>query len=185
MDNTGSAPETDIYCGKKERRKSSSFKVFVGDYKNLSQHKSFSKVTKKWGDRVVHFSDEVMKVNRRNKMQKRILLITENALYNMLPDSLKIQRRIDLTKINGVSLSQLSDNFFTVHVLGEYDYLLVSGKKTEIVTTLCDIFTRMRGMTLPIQVSNSFDFRVNEVKVREIMFTKVTGGVNTQIFTKK
>ena len=49
------------------------------------------------GDMSVAFSDVIIKINKRNKMQERILLITEAAVYNIDPGSYKVKRRIDLS----------------------------------------------------------------------------------------
>jgi hypothetical protein len=39
---------------------------------------------------VVHFADIVAKVNKRNKMQDRVLIITDQAIYNIDPSSFKV-----------------------------------------------------------------------------------------------
>jgi len=62
-------------------------------------------------------------------MQDRIILITETAIYNIDPGSYKCKRRIPLKELGSVSISKLPDNFFTLHVPSEYDYLMVSSKK--------------------------------------------------------
>jgi hypothetical protein len=87
-------------------------------------------------------------INKRDKEQERILMITDHGLYvafttictlpveietcachlvppnryNILPDNLsKCQRRIDLALVTGVTMSATSDEF-VVHVPDEYDY---------------------------------------------------------------
>lgn len=110
------------------------------------------KVLKGWklslyfpGEYKVLFSDMVVKVNHRYKPQDRFLVISgkscfkwplhlslcfphhpEGSLYNLDPLTLKCKRRISITDVTHVSLSQLADNFFVVHVPMEYDYLYVS-----------------------------------------------------------
>ena len=132
----------------------------------------------------VIFSDYVIKVNRRNKMQKRVLMLTDGGLYNLDPSNFKAKRRIDVTKLTHVSLSELSDNFFALHVDKEYDYLMVSGKKIEIVMHLMAIYEEKKKQALRVVFDNCFDYRIDEENVREIHFTKVEGGVSTQIYTK-
>eukprot|EP00163_Fabomonas_tropica_P023679 TRINITY_DN4107_c0_g1_i15.p1 TRINITY_DN4107_c0_g1~~TRINITY_DN4107_c0_g1_i15.p1 ORF type:complete len:145 (+),score=36.42 TRINITY_DN4107_c0_g1_i15:180-614(+) len=138
----------------------------------------------KHGDKKVVFSDYVIKVNRRNKMQKRVLLISDQALYNLDPSNFKCKRRIPLTILGSVSMSKLSDNFFSLHMPSEYDYLMVSGKKCEIVTHIMNVYKETAGKALKVTFSNSFDYRIDSDNVREIHFTKVEGGVSTQIYTK-
>ena len=57
-------------------------------------------------------------------------------MYNIEPGSSKIRRRIAIGNISHISVSLLSDNFFVIHVPQEYDYVYVSGRKTEIVARL-------------------------------------------------
>eukprot|EP00163_Fabomonas_tropica_P023680 TRINITY_DN4107_c0_g1_i3.p1 TRINITY_DN4107_c0_g1~~TRINITY_DN4107_c0_g1_i3.p1 ORF type:complete len:114 (+),score=13.17 TRINITY_DN4107_c0_g1_i3:385-726(+) len=83
-----------------------------------------------------------------------------------------------------VSMSKLSDNFFSLHMPSEYDYLMVSGKKCEIVTHIMNVYKETAGKALKVTFSNSFDYRIDSDNVREIHFTKVEGGVSTQIYTK-
>jgi len=117
--------------GQKERRRSSGLKMFLGDYLNLATNPAIMKVMAKHGklgaltcfpsphrlagDSTIAFSDVVIKINKRNKMQERILLVTgkrmhqvvifisqknlttvESAVYNIDPGSYKVKRRIEL-----------------------------------------------------------------------------------------
>jgi hypothetical protein len=148
------------------------------------------------GDTNIVFSDIIIKINKRNKMQERILLITgtanrfrlillDLALYNVEPSSYKVKRRILLKELGAISLSKLPDNFFCLHVPSEYDYLLVSNKKTEIVSKICEVYEKDLHAKLPVNFSNSFDYKIDTDVFREILFTNVEGGISTQIFTKK
>jgi len=50
---------------------------------------------------VVHFADEVIKINRKQKRQERVLVLTDRALYNFPTDSLKTaKRRITIKQIH-------------------------------------------------------------------------------------
>lgn len=118
-------------------------------------------------------------------MQERILLITDLAIYNVEPSSHKVKRRITLKELGSISLSKLPDNFFCLHVPSEYDYLLVSNKKTEIVTKIVEAYEKHAGTKLAVSFSNSFDYKIDNDVYREILFTNVEGGISTQIFTKK
>lgn len=175
----------DKFLGQKERRRSSALKMFLGDYLNLASNAPASKLMQKNGDKKVVFSDVVIKVNKRNKMQERILLVTESGIYNIDPSNYKQKRRIALKDLGSVSLSKLPDNFFALHVPSEYDYLVVSSKKTEIVTKLQEAFKELTDKTLAVNFGNSFDYRIDADTVREIHFSRVEGGVSTQIYTKQ
>jgi len=168
----------------KERRKSSVSKSFLGDYCQVSINPSITKMMRKNGDNRVEFSDVVIKINKRNKMQERILLISENALYNIEPTSMKVKRRIPFNELGSISLSKLADNFFCLHVPREYDYLLVCNKKTEIVLKVAELYESATGKSLQINLSNCFEYKIDSDVHREIVFASVEGGISTQIFTK-
>jgi hypothetical protein len=84
---------------------------------------------------VVMFSDFATKINRKDVKQKRCVLITQRALYNLLPDSYAMQRRIALKDIVAVTVSQRS-NEFSVNVPDEYDYRYISPQRDVIVNLL-------------------------------------------------
>jgi len=175
----------DVIQGAKERRKSSVDKTFWGDHLNTSSISAILRTLTKHGDTQVVFADVVLKINKRNKMQQRVLLATENAIYNIEPNSYKLKRRIPYELLGSISMSNLPDNFFLFHVPTEYDYLMVSGKKVEIVTRVSDAWEKKMSETLSITFSPCFSYRIDADTTREIQFTRVDGGVSTQIYTDK
>eukprot|EP00122_Pirum_gemmata_P016801 Pgem_evm2s15715 len=178
----------DIINGEKQRRKSSVDKTFWGDYLEAGKFEGKSAIKKilgKHNDENIVFADIVLKINKRNKMQQRILICTENALYNIDPSNYKLKRRIPYKSLGMVSLSQLPDNFFLFHVPDEYDYLMVSGKKVEIVTRVSAEYEKVMGKPLKIQFESCFSYRIDNETTRQIQFTRVDGGVTTQIYTEK
>jgi len=183
-DESDTSPQN-LFMGEKDRRRSSAIKVFLGDYLNLTNNQTIQKLLTKYGDKKVDFADVVIKINKRNKMQDRIILISEAAIYNIDPGSYKCKRRIPLKELGSVSLSKLPDNFFTFHVPSEYDYLMVSSKKTEIVTLLMQNTEKSTGTNLKINFSNKFEYRIDQDTVREIHFNRVEGGISTRIYTKQ
>lgn len=93
-------------------------------------------------------------MNKRYAVQNRIMIITDEAIYNVDPNSYQINRRIPLTSLGGISVSQMRDGFFVLHVPEEYDYLHVSSNKTEIIKCIRDQYKKLTGKTLPLHVSN-------------------------------
>ena len=90
------------------------------------------------------FSDSVTKINRRDKEQVRVLLITTRALYNLLPNNYsKCKRRIPITMLSSITVSQLSDEF-VLHIPDEYDYRFKSGKRDKIAEVINRMYKRMR-----------------------------------------
>ena len=71
-------------------------------------------------------------------MKRRILIVTDFALYVIDPETFSLKRRITLSAVEKLYLSKLSDNFFAIVIPTEYDMLMASTRKTEIVTVLVD-----------------------------------------------
>ena len=78
----------------------------------------------------------------------------EGGLYNIEPGSSKIRRRIPIGNISHISVSLLSDNFFVIHVPQEYDYVYVSGQKTEIIAALRLAHLEAIGEELSLAMQN-------------------------------
>ena len=111
------------------KRRSSSF-----DYLNLGKNPNIVKLLTRGNDKeYVEYSDFVVKINPRDKPQERVLLITNKAAYNVLPsDFSRCKRRIPLEAISAITVSKVSDEF-VLHVPTEYDYRIMSLRKSEIV----------------------------------------------------
>jgi len=91
----------------------------------------------------------VYKYNKRLKRQTRTLMITSKALYNIhrlgffakalafFSSRSQIKRRIDITKIAGITVSELSSEF-VIHVRDEYDYRYASAdRRDRILLMIC------------------------------------------------
>jgi serum/glucocorticoid-regulated kinase 2 len=115
----------------------------------------------------VHFSDFVVKINRRDKPQERVILVTTKALYNLIPgDYTKCKRRIPLALIDSITVSDVSDEF-VVHVPGEYDYRLMSLRKQDIVACLSDRYAALTGEKLVVT-------RTKQIVLKSVTATKST-----------
>ena len=126
------------------------------DTLKLSGNNNVQKMLAKNGDNQpspeqVQFSDFLVKINKKGKEQTRALLITDKAVYNLMPnDFKKCKRRIKLENIGSISVSQTSDEF-VVHVPEEYDYRFKSSKKIAIADCIARV------------VSQRFDKRVKKI----------------------
>jgi len=84
----------------------------------------------------VAFSDFVIKINRKGKEQTRTILITDKAVYNLMPNNYgKCKRRVGIDRIISVTVSAISDEF-VLHIPEEYDYRYKSSKKDQILQAL-------------------------------------------------
>ncbi|KAG6557457.1 hypothetical protein Mapa_000730 [Marchantia paleacea] len=137
-------------------------------------------------DRQVVYAENVVKLNRKGKVARRILLITDVALYTLDTQFYSLKRRIPLASIGKLCLSECSDNFFAVIVPSEYDTLFASARKTEIVTVLVDAVKKLssQGETLPVEFSNKFEYYLDSEHVREVITEPVEGGVKTRFVDK-
>lgn len=75
----------------------------------------------------VKFSDKVKKINQNEWTQERLLIITEQKIFNI--HKLKVKRVIDIAKLSGVSRNTVGKKLeFTIHVESEYDYRYATEK---------------------------------------------------------
>ena len=88
-------------------------------------------------------------------MQERILLITEKAIYNLDKNvNYKVKRRISITSVGSLVVSTYADNFFLIRVPSEYDYFLVSARKTEIILRLLTSYQKLTNEPLEVEFLN-------------------------------
>ncbi|RZC07164.1 hypothetical protein D0Y65_014504 [Glycine soja] len=111
-------------------------------------------------------------------MKCRILLITDFAIYIVDPETDSLKRRIALAAVEKIYLSELSDNFLAVIIPTEYDLLIASARKNEIITAFVEAYE------LDVVSSNRFEYNAASDLVKEIEFEEVEGGVKTRILRK-
>ncbi|XP_051122920.1 uncharacterized protein LOC127245865 [Andrographis paniculata] len=172
------------YMGVKMRRKASRHRDYMGDYIDVQSRPCIMKILEKQGDKKVLFADKVLKFTGSGKMKKRILLITDFAIYILDPDTDTLKRRIALAAVEKLCLSELSDNFFAIIIPTEYDLLMASTRKTEIVTVLVDATKSSSDCELEVSLTNRFQYNAAADVVKEIQFAEIEGGVRTRIARK-
>ncbi|KAF7827607.1 myosin ID heavy chain [Senna tora] len=176
--------DEDPFMGLKVRRTASRIADYKGDYIDLPSRPLLSKILQKQGDKQVLFADKVLKFTGSGKIKPRILLITELSIYIIDPEANALKRRIALTAVEKMSLSALSDNFFAIIIPTEYDLLMVSTRKTEILTVLVRATKGASNNELKLGFSNSFEYYASGDMPKEINFEEVEGGVKTTILRK-
>uniref|UniRef100_UPI00358DECC1 unconventional myosin-Ie-like n=1 Tax=Myxine glutinosa TaxID=7769 RepID=UPI00358DECC1 len=159
---------SDILLNKKERRKNSLNRNFVGDYIGLDDRPEIRQFLDK--RERVDFADRVNKYDRRFKCVKRDLILTPKHLYLIGREKVTkgaekgqlrevIKRCLELEKIEGVTLSTLQDDFLIIHE-GQYDSLLETVFKTELISLLSKRFEERCQRKLTVKFSNSMEFKV-------------------------
>lgn len=172
------------FMGVKVRRKASVIRDYKCDYLDVPSIPFLEKILEKHGDKKVFFADRVVKFTSTGKMKRRILLVTDFAVYVVDPDMGTLKRRVSLAAVEKVSLSELSDNFFAIIIPTEYDILMASARNTEIVSILMEATHTTSNYELEVLRSNSFEYNAAADLVKEIIFEEVEGGVKTRIQRK-
>ncbi|KAL2084597.1 hypothetical protein ACEWY4_020115 [Coilia grayii] len=161
---------SDILLNKKERRKNSLNRNFVGDYIGTDNHPEIRQFV---GRRErIDFADVVVKYDRRFRTVKRDLVLTPKFLYLIGREKVKqgpdkgqihevLKRQIELEKIQSVSLSTLQDDFFIVHE-EHYDSALQCVFKTEFLSLLYKRYEEKTKRKLPIKFNNLLEFKVKK-----------------------
>lgn len=117
-------------------------------------------------------------------MKRRIFFVTDFAIYIVDPESDSLKRRIALAAVDKILLSELNDNFFAIIIPTEYDLLMASTRKTEIVTVLVEATKNASDYELEVVFSNRFEYNAAANLVKEIQFEEVEGGVKTRMVRK-
>ncbi|KAG6425656.1 hypothetical protein SASPL_116101 [Salvia splendens] len=172
-DSSNAAEDLDPFMGVKVRRKASRLRDFQGDYIDIQSRPHLMKILEKQGDRKVLFADKVIKFTGSGKMKRRILLVTDFAIYIADPETDALKRRIALAAVEKLCLSELSDNFFAIIIPTEYDLLMASTRKTEIVTVLVDATKSASDYELEVALSNRFEYNAAADIVKEVQFEEV------------
>uniref|UniRef100_A0A8C1STQ0 Osteoclast-stimulating factor 1 n=1 Tax=Cyprinus carpio TaxID=7962 RepID=A0A8C1STQ0_CYPCA len=161
---------SDLLLNKKERRKNSLNRNFVGDYIGMDNHPEIRQFV---GRRErVDFADVVVKYDRRFKTIKRELILTPKFLYLIGREKVKqgpekgqiqevLKRKIEVEKIQSVSLSTLQDDLFILHE-DQYDSVLQSVFKTEFLSLLFKRYEEKTQKKLPLKFNNLLEFKVKK-----------------------
>ncbi|KAE9616244.1 hypothetical protein Lal_00017249 [Lupinus albus] len=172
------------FMGIKVRRNASLHTDYKGDYLHLHSYPFLIKLLNKQGDKHVLFADKVLKFTGSGKIKRCVLMITDFAMYIVDTEVGALKRRIPIAAVEKICLSEFSDNFFALIIPTEYDVLMASTRKTEIVTILSETIKNVSDFELQVLFSNRFEYNAASDLVKEIQFENVEGGVKTRILRK-
>lgn len=161
---------SDLLLNKKERRRNSINRNFIGDYIGMEEHPELQQFVGK--REKIDFADTVTKYDRRFKGVKRDLLLTPKCLYLIGREKVKqgpdkglvkevLKRRIELERLLSVSLSTMQDDIFILHEQ-EYDSLLESVFKTEFLSLLAKRYEEKTQKQLPLKFSNTLELKLKK-----------------------
>merc|ERR1719367_2401204 len=143
------------------------------DTLDLASNQSCAKMLQKLGENwpeaeKVKLSLSLIKINRKGKEQNRVMLITDKAVYNLMPrDVSKCRRRIRLENVASVTFSRVT-NEFAIHVPEEYDYRFKAADataKTYVKNVLSGVYKQKVKSSLRVQ-------EVDQANLNEVTVTK-------------
>uniref|UniRef100_A0A4W4GQQ5 Osteoclast-stimulating factor 1 n=1 Tax=Electrophorus electricus TaxID=8005 RepID=A0A4W4GQQ5_ELEEL len=161
---------SDLLMNRKERRRHSLNRNFVGDYIGMDDRPELRQFLGK--REKIDFADKVTKYDRRFKGVKRDLILSPRSVYLIGREKVKqgpekgqikevLKRKIDMDKIMAVSLSTLQDDFLILHE-HEYDSLLECVFKTEFLSLLARRFEEKTQKKLPIKFGNTLEMKLKK-----------------------
>ncbi|KAK1160736.1 unconventional myosin-Ie isoform X1 [Acipenser oxyrinchus oxyrinchus] len=161
---------SDLLLNRKERRRHSINRNFIGDYIGIDDRPELRQFLAK--REKIDFADKVTKYDRRFKDIKRDLILTPKSVYLIGREKVKqgpdrglvmevLKRRIEVEKILAVSLSSLQDDFLILHEQ-EYDSLLECTFKTEFISLLAKRFEERTQRKLPLKFSNTLELKLKK-----------------------
>lgn len=139
----------DAIYGKKERRRNSFERPYTSDYINYRENYELKRMVESYGKEKIHFASGVTKYDRRSRRQRRIMLMSVQAVYVIAIEKNKdkdkvarakkpfiytLKRRTETSKISSIVVSSKADNFMQLIVPSEYDNLLECRRKTEFLS---------------------------------------------------
>ena len=157
---------SDIYQNNKKRSRCSLNFVYGGDYVNAGENVQLQLAFSKHGDKEVVFADRLEKINDKCKIQKRIFVVSDLAVYNIDPANFKIKRRVPITDIESIYVSTYTDGFFVLKVPSSYDFLYTAWRRTELLTAIQKVHN------VSIHVSNRFPFKPSKGDNRQVVFVE-------------
>ncbi|XP_046696480.1 unconventional myosin-Ie isoform X2 [Silurus meridionalis] len=161
---------SDLLLNKKERRRHSINRNFVGDYIGMDDRPELRQFLAK--REKIEFAATVTKYDRRFKGIKRDFILTPKCVYLIGREKVKqgpekgqikevLKRKIDVDKIMAVSLSTLQDDFLILHEQ-EYDSLLECVFKTEFISLLSQRYEEKTKRKLPLKFANTLEMKLKK-----------------------
>ena len=130
------------------------------DYLNLSKDNATIEIMESYKEDASQFelfSDHVFEVKELSKSRK-ILFITGKSIYLLRTSNLSIKLRIDIIKLEKISLSTTNTNMLALHIRGEDDVLIEVLKRIELIQYFKDL---IKLNTLKKSYIKNFNYNIN------------------------
>ena len=171
------------FLGVKERRRSSFAKRLLGDDLGVAFDAPSAKALRKHGATKVVFSARALKVNHRNELKRRVMVVTDVGIALMDETTRRIRRKFAWRDVREVRVSVFADDFFAIVAPDEYDALLACNRKTEAIVAMREMWKRdgkRRGRVgegeLPVSATERFTYRASATRERLVTFARADDG---------
>jgi len=166
-----------MFRGQKERRHDSATRPWTGDYITYEDNFQLQDIMQPYMDEMVSFADDVLRLNKNGKLEKRIFLLTDVAFYLITRAvkkqvvSYSVTRRVEIAKVRDICVSTLSDGYLTIHVSGEHDAVLENDRKTELIMLMREAFQNKTGQTLQVFFNDTMKYiaKQGDTNQREVI----------------
>jgi len=128
-------------------------------------------------DERVVFADQVIKINRRMKPERRDLIVSVEAVSLVMrtrklnKDWYKLIRRTHLKDVQSCSLSTLKDNFVVIHC-PPTDLLIECSHKTEMLAVMLEYYQKLTSRQFALNFNNSISYTIPGGDTRQLSFTQ-------------
>jgi len=179
------ARAADKLRGQKERQQASLTRQFNGDYIRYEDNFPLQEVVNQ-GEYMM-FADQIIKLNRRSKPERRDFIVTDQALYFVMRKKKQgevvyhLSRRIPINTIGSISLSTLSDNYIVIHCPSEYDTFFENEKKTEILMVINEAIKNQSGREVTLNFNDNIQYKIKTKDTRGLKFTKNESAASAQL----
>jgi hypothetical protein len=122
-------------------------KLFVGDYLGLALKGAVHSTLMTHRDSKVVFSDFVVKINRNNQEDKRVLMISERTICLMKPN-LALSRSIRIADLESIGCSRKATNLLVLHNGVDRDLICLTPKREEVCYYLIELYYAATGKAI-------------------------------------
>lgn len=143
---------------------------FQGDYLLLRDNPHVLAAVYRHGCDDVLFSDNMTQYGGLfNGKQRRVLAITNKAVYVFRPKTFRPERIIRVSEIKSLSVSRLRTDIFVIHHEAEGDLLLMCAKRAEVMYNLMLTHERETGRRLDYRFGERMYERGDNMMHRDVV----------------
>ena len=134
--------------------------LLVSDTLNWAKDPEILSTIKK---EILYYSNKIIKVNHFGIGQERVLVLTDDALYNF--QKKKLKRKIQYSDIRGVTFSPLNTEFIVHGNDMEYDFYFISPERNLIIEFMSKFY--QESVNKPLKIC-----KINEKSIKNYVTSK-------------